>query len=53
MSVSFTVASRTKSFVTTTDGKRLGINRELTAYNSAETVFPWGRYSMAPIVTAS
>ncbi len=46
--ISITVASRTKCFVKTTDGKRL----KVTEYNGAETVKPWGTYSMAPIITA-
>ena len=47
-----TVASRTAKTIKTTDGKTLRINAELTAANGAETVFPRGRYSMAPILTA-
>ena len=48
----FTIASRTAKTIRTTDGKTLRINAQLTAYNQAETVFPKGQYSMAPILTA-
>jgi hypothetical protein len=48
----FTIASRTAKTIKTTCGKTLRINAELTAANGAETVFPRGRYSMAPILTA-
>ena len=48
----FTIAKRTDKSITTTEGKTLRINAQLTAYNEAETVFPLGKYSMAPILTA-
>ena len=46
--ISITIAGRTKCFVKTTEGKRL----KVTEYNGAETVMPWGSYSMAPTITA-
>lgn len=49
---SVTIASRTKSTVTTTDGKRFGIAKRETLWNEAETIFPTGRYSMAPAIKA-
>jgi hypothetical protein len=49
---SVTIASRTKATVTTTDGKKLGIARNETKWNDAETIFPLGRYSMAPAIQA-
>ena len=48
----FTVASRTDKTIRTTDGKSLRINAKLTAINGAETVYPKGHYSMAPVLTA-
>lgn len=49
---SYTIASRTAKTIKTTCGKSLRINAQLTAYNNAETVFPRGHYSMAPILRA-
>ena len=46
--IQLTVASRTKCFIKTTDGKRLRVN----VWNDVETVKPWGSYSMAPVVGA-
>ncbi len=50
---SVTIAKRTKATVTTTDGKRFGIAKNETKWNNAETIFPHGRYSMAPAIRAS
>lgn len=47
--ISITIASRTKCFVTTTDGKRLKVS---TYHNGSESVMPWGSYSMSPTITA-
>ena len=47
-----TVASRTKCTIKTTDGKTLRIAKWETEYSKAETVFPMGRYSMAPAIAA-
>ncbi len=49
---SVTIASRTKSTITTTDGKKFGIAKKETEWNNAETIFPMGRYSMAPAIKA-
>lgn len=49
---SVTIAARTKSTVTTTDGKRFGIAKRESQHNEAETIFPTGRYSMAPAIKA-
>ena len=49
----FTIASRTAKTIKTTDGKTLRINPVLSEMNQAESVFPMGRYSMAPILTAA
>ncbi len=54
---SFTVTSRTgKTIVVVEDSKAeaksLRINAKLSEYNGAETVFPLGRYSMAPTLVA-
>jgi hypothetical protein len=53
----FTVISRTdKTIVVTQEGvagaKSLRINAKLSEHNGAETVFPLGRYSMAPTLVA-
>ena len=48
----FEVAKRTAQTITTACGKTLRFNKTLSEYNQAETVFPQGRYSMAPILTA-
>jgi hypothetical protein len=48
MIISITVAKRTSKFLTTTDGKRMGIS----IWQGLELVKPWGVYSMAPTITA-
>ena len=53
----FTVIGRTgKTVVVTEEGKAeaksLRINAKLSEHNGAETVFPLGRYSMAPTLVA-
>lgn len=48
--ISITVAKRTAKFLTTTDGKRLGI--KICPFDDVELVMPWGRYSMAPSISA-
>lgn len=50
---SFTVANRTEKTITTTEGKTFKVNTKLSEYNQAETVFPLGRYSMAPTLRAN
>lgn len=48
----FTIAARTAKTITTACGKTLRINARLTAYDGIEKVFPLGRYSFAPILSA-
>jgi len=47
--VSITVAKRTAKFLTTTDGKRLGIS----VYDDAEQIYPDGHYSMCTVISAT
>lgn len=52
---SYKVLSRTASTITITDGKetkKCRINKQYSEYRNAETVFPLGRYSMCPILSA-
>ena len=46
--ISVTIASRTARTVTTTEGKTF----RPYVYDNAESIKPWGSYSMAPIVRA-
>jgi hypothetical protein len=46
--ISCTIASRTNSTVTLTNGKKFRVSE----YNGAEQFRPWGSYSMAPIMDA-
>lgn len=51
----YTVTERTAQTVTITDGKevkRCRIVKQDSLYRGAETIFPLGRYSMAPSLTA-
>lgn len=50
--ISITVAKRTASTITTTEGKTLRVIGNLSKLNNAETVRPWGNYSMAPAIHA-
>ena len=53
--ISITVTARTDKTITVIeDGetKRLRINEASTEYRKAETVYPWGHYSMAPMISA-
>lgn len=43
------VVARSAKFITTGDGKRLGVK----VWDGAEYVMPWGKYSMAPSVSAA
>jgi hypothetical protein len=48
--ISITVERRTAKMIVTTEGKRL---RPAPCYRGeAETVKPWGSYSMCPVITA-
>lgn len=51
----YTVTGRTDQTVTISDGKeikRCRINKVASQHRNAETVFPLGRYSMAPMLSA-
>ncbi len=51
----YTVTARTAKIITITDGKetfKRRINQKISEYSNAETVYPLGRYSMAPSLTA-
>lgn len=53
--VTWTVVKRTAQTVTITDGretKTCKINAKVSEYRNAESVFPFGRYSMCPILSA-
>lgn len=52
---SFTVTARTAQTITVTDGKEtktLRIIKNISAYRNAESVYPLGKYSMCPILSA-
>ncbi len=44
-----TIAKRTNKSVTTTDGQRFMIS---TRYSPDETIYPWGKFSMCPSLSA-
>lgn len=51
----YQVIKRTACTVTITDGERAStcrINKQVSAWNGVESIFPLGRYSMAPILRA-
>lgn len=51
----YVVTARTAQTVTLSDGKKTTkcrINKAVSEYRGAETVFPLGRYSVAPSLTA-
>lgn len=51
----YTVTARTAQTITVTDGKeifKLRIIKKLSEYRNAETVYPLGQYSMAPMLSA-
>lgn len=50
---SVTIAKRTKATVTTTEGKTFRIAKKESEWSGAETIFPTGRYSMAPAISAN
>lgn len=54
--ISLTVTARTACTITATDnsGKtlKLKISKKISTYRDAETVYPWGQYSMAPMISA-
>ena len=52
---SYTVIARTAQTITITDGKetlKLRVIKKVSEYRNAETVFPLGQYSMAPMLSA-
>ena len=51
----YTITARTAQTVTLTDGKevkRCRINKQVSEWRNAETVYPLGQYSMAPSLSA-
>lgn len=51
----YTVTARTSQTITITDGKEVKkcrINKKTSEYRNTETVFPFGQYSMAPMLSA-
>lgn len=51
----FKVTARTEKTITVTNGKevkKLTINKKVSEYNNTESVYPFGRYSMCPILRA-
>jgi hypothetical protein len=51
----YKVIARTASTLTITDGKETKtcrINKKYSEYRNAETIFPLGKYSMAPTLSA-
>lgn len=55
--IQITVIERTAATLTVKDEmgeiQKLRINKKLTEIREAETVLPWGRYSMAPMISAN
>ena len=52
---SYTVTARTAQTITITDGKetkRCRISKLTSEYRNAESIYPLGQYSMAPILSA-
>ena len=51
--ISVTIASRTRCFVRTTEGKRFKVSGTQYRENCQfETLAPWGNHSMSPTITA-
>ena len=54
--ISILIKARTAQTVTVIDKhgeeKKLRINKKYSEYRQAETVLPWGCYSMAPMISA-
>ena len=51
----YTVVARTAKTITVTDGeavRKLRIIKDLSKYRGAESVYPEGKYSMCPILSA-
>lgn len=53
--ISITVTGRTASTITVNESgeiKKLRISKKYSEFRNAETVLPWGSYSMAPMISA-
>lgn len=53
--ISITVTGRTASTITVNESgeiKKLRISKKYSGFRNAETVLPWGSYSMAPVISA-
>lgn len=51
----YTVVERTAQTITIDDGKKIQkcrISKDVSEYRNAETVYPLGKYSMCPSLTA-
>ena len=51
----YTVTARTAQTITITDGKNVQkcrIDKKISEYRNTETVYPLGKYSMCPSLTA-
>ena len=51
----YTVIARTAQTITISDGETIQkcrINKKISEYSNAETIYPLGRYSMCPSLTA-
>lgn len=51
----YTVVARTAQTITLTDGRetiKCRVNKAISEWNKAETVYPLGRYSMCPSLVA-
>ena len=55
--ITLTITARTDATITAINDcgelQKLRINKKLTEIREAETVLPWGRYSMAPMISAN
>lgn len=53
--ISLVVIARTAKTITANvngEVKKLRISEKMSSFRNAETVFPWGQYSMAPMISA-
>lgn len=51
----YTVTARTAQTITISDGEKVQecrINKKISEYCDTETIYPFGRYSMCPSLTA-
>ena len=55
--IKVTIASRTKCFITTTEGERFKVSNDSSSNSNTTTHFeiirPWGRYSMSPRIKST